>query len=204
MLSAEETQTLLQIFIPVSFIVTLLIILILVFARKTQLCQKKKKRKDVIIRNNEDIQLLDRMNFVNKNPTYFMTSQDKSEEKKISIKEIPYERVKIIETVGEGAFGHVYKGISFINLPNVHLHVNYIYLLGVVLLHMAANDMPVLNVFFFILYETFHWRFFYYESYILGLTKEPKLRTRKNWTDALLIILNVDRNAGLCLNHLVK
>lgn len=42
-----------------------------------------------------------------------MTSQDKSEEKKISIKEIPYERVKIIETVGEGAFGHVYKGISF-------------------------------------------------------------------------------------------
>lgn len=122
-LSAEETQTLLQIFIPVSFIVTLLTILILVFARKTQLCQRKKKRKDVIIRNNEDIQLLDRMNFVNKNPTYFMTSQDKSEEKKISIKEIPYERVKIIETVGEGAFGHVYKGISFLKLPNVHLHV---------------------------------------------------------------------------------
>lgn len=112
-LSAEETQTLLQIFIPVSFIVTLLTILILVFARKTQLCQRKKKRKDVIIRNNEDIQLLDRMNFVNKNPTYFMTSQDKSEEKKISIKEIPYERVKIIETVGEGAFGHVYKGLYY-------------------------------------------------------------------------------------------
>lgn len=130
-LSAEETQTLLQIFIPVFFIVTLLTILILVFARKTQLCQRKKKRKDVIIRNNEDIQLLDRMNFVNKNPTYFMTSQDKSEEKKISIKEIPYERVKIIETVGEGAFGHVYKGISFLKLPNVHLHVKYDYLLRV-------------------------------------------------------------------------
>ena len=109
-LSAEETQTLLQIFIPVSFLITLLTILILVFARRSQMCHKKKKKKDVIIRNNEDIQLLDRMNFVNKNPTYFMTSQEKSDEKKVSIKEIPYERVKIIETVGEGAFGHVYKG----------------------------------------------------------------------------------------------
>ena len=109
-LSAAETQTLLQIFIPVSFLITLLTILILVFARKSQMCHKKKKKKDVIIRNNEDIQLLDRMNFVNKNPTYFMTSQEKSDEKKVSIKEIPYERVKIIETVGEGAFGHVYKG----------------------------------------------------------------------------------------------
>lgn len=60
-----------------------------------------------------------------------MTSQDKSEEKKISIKEIPYERVKIIETVGEGAFGHVYKGIRFLKLPNVHLHVKYDYFLRV-------------------------------------------------------------------------
>nr|XP_022327491.1 tyrosine-protein kinase transmembrane receptor Ror-like isoform X2 [Crassostrea virginica] len=112
-LSAAETQTLLQIFIPVSFLITLLTILILVFARKSQMCHKKKKKKDVIIRNNEDIQLLDRMNFVNKNPTYFMTSQKKSDEKKVSIKEIPYERVKIIETVGEGAFGHVYKGLYY-------------------------------------------------------------------------------------------
>ncbi|XP_062567366.1 tyrosine-protein kinase transmembrane receptor Ror-like isoform X3 [Saccostrea cucullata] len=108
-----ETQTLLQIFIPVSFIITLLMVLAFIFARKRQFCQKRKKRKDVIIRNNEDIQLLDRMNFVNKNPTYFMTSQEKSDEKKVSIKEIPFERVKIIETVGEGAFGHVYKGLYY-------------------------------------------------------------------------------------------
>jgi hypothetical protein len=54
------------------------------------------------------------MNFVNKNPTYFMVSKEKPEEKKMSIKEIPFERVKIVETVGEGAFGHVYKGKKFI------------------------------------------------------------------------------------------
>lgn len=107
-----DTQTLLQIFIPLSFIITLIMVLILVFARRSHTCPKRKRR-DVIIRNNEDIQLLDRMNFVNKNPTYFMTSQEKAEDKKMSITEIPFEKVKILETVGEGAFGHVYKGKDF-------------------------------------------------------------------------------------------
>ena len=70
------------------------------------MCRKRKSRKDLVVRNSEDVKLLDRMNFVNKNPAYYMTLTGK----KFPIKEIEADKVKIIDVVGEGAFGHVYRG----------------------------------------------------------------------------------------------
>lgn len=63
-----------------------------------------------MVKSNEDIQLLDRMNFVNKNPSYFMSSRAGTNSKKTFVSEIPMERVKILDIVGEGAFGQVFRG----------------------------------------------------------------------------------------------
>ena len=50
------------------------------------------------------------MNFVNKNPTYFFSERDETDPKKVRIKYIPYDKVTLMDIVGEGAFGQVYKG----------------------------------------------------------------------------------------------
>ena len=56
------------------------------------------------------------MNFVNKNPTYFFSQRDGSDPKKI-INTIPYDKVTLLDIVGEGAFGQVYRGM-YINIIN--------------------------------------------------------------------------------------
>lgn len=54
--------------------------------------------------------LLDRMNFVNKNPTYFFTDRE-DDSKAFRINILPYDKVTLMDLVGEGAFGQVYRGM---------------------------------------------------------------------------------------------
>ena len=62
----------------------------------------------------ENIQLLDKMNVVNKNPSYLETNKNLFGGKKVTITDIPIERIKLQEAVGEGAFGQVFRGMLFI------------------------------------------------------------------------------------------
>ena len=56
------------------------------------------------------MQLLDKMNVVNKNPSYLETNKNLFGGKKVTITNIPIERIKLLDAVGEGAFGQVFKG----------------------------------------------------------------------------------------------
>ena len=54
--------------------------------------------------------LLDHMNVLSKNPNYFETSASDDGLDNINTKLIPRESLQIMEEIGEGAFGKVYKG----------------------------------------------------------------------------------------------
>ncbi|XP_033728267.1 BDNF/NT-3 growth factors receptor-like isoform X2 [Pecten maximus] len=106
----SDQLTAIQIFIPLASALFVLFALFLIVARRIKLC-KRKRRKESTVKTTEDEQLLDRMNFVNKNPTYFLSPHDNVKGRKFNIKDIPSEQMKIVDVVGEGAFGQVYKGI---------------------------------------------------------------------------------------------
>jgi len=111
-----DTNLLLQIFIPVTTVLLLLFLVAIILAKRSKSCKRKSKRNEKVIKNSEDVQLLDRMNFVNKNPTYFFSQRDGSDPRKI-INTIPYDKVTLLDIVGEGAFGQVYRGM-YINIIN--------------------------------------------------------------------------------------
>lgn len=98
-----------------SLIVSAIILVILY--RHFRLCRRDKRGKNsAIVVASEDIQLLDKMNVVNKNPSYFR-SKTAFGGTKIYVTDIPSDRIKLKEVVGEGAFGQVYKG-EYLNLDN--------------------------------------------------------------------------------------
>ncbi|KAJ8320327.1 hypothetical protein KUTeg_001914 [Tegillarca granosa] len=99
-----------QIFIPLSFTLVAVMIIAVLLYKRWRLCKRKNvRKKESVAKSNENIQLLDRMNIVNKNPSYFMSSRAATNSKKTFVNEIPIERVKILDIVGEGAFGQVFR-----------------------------------------------------------------------------------------------
>lgn len=104
-------MTLLQIFVPLTSVLTVIIVLAIILSRRSGLCKKLTKRHGSnVIKASDDVQLLDRMNAVNKNPTYLSSIHDGTLAQKLAVKEIPIEHVHILESVGEGAFGQVFRG----------------------------------------------------------------------------------------------
>ena len=67
-----------------------------------------------MVKNSDNVQLLERMNIISKNPTYFTSLQDNGEEKQTFVREIPLEYLKLVDIVGEGAFGQVFKGTQLL------------------------------------------------------------------------------------------
>ena len=116
----DESVTLaLKVFVPLAGIILLSIITSFLVIRHFRFCQRKKKRgkNTSVVKASEDIQLLDRMNFVNKNPSYFGTTIAEGV-KKIQVAHIPMERITLMEIVGEGAFGQVFKGKAKLTVTN--------------------------------------------------------------------------------------
>jgi hypothetical protein len=73
--------------------------------------KNKRGKNSAIVKASEDIQLLDKLNVVNRNPSYFGTNAE-GYGKRWVINDIPVDNVRLQEVVGEGAFGQVYKGMS--------------------------------------------------------------------------------------------
>ncbi|XP_060591806.1 tyrosine-protein kinase transmembrane receptor Ror-like isoform X2 [Ruditapes philippinarum] len=71
--------------------------------------KNKRGKNSAIVKASEDIQLLDKLNVVNRNPSYFGTNAE-GYGKRWIINDIPVDNVRLQEVVGEGAFGQVYKG----------------------------------------------------------------------------------------------
>lgn len=99
-----------KVLIPLAGILIISVIVFIILYRYFRICRKHKRgKKSAVVKASEDIQLLDKLNVVNKNPSYFGTGPDGSK-RALLVTNIPEESIKLLEVVGEGAFGQVYKG----------------------------------------------------------------------------------------------
>ncbi|XP_059167327.1 tyrosine-protein kinase transmembrane receptor Ror-like [Physella acuta] len=80
-----------------------------------------KRSEDSNIRNNDGALLLDRMNNINKNPTYFYPNGVVN--RRNNVKEVSAENIKLMEVVGEGAFGQVFRGHLVTPDSETHIQV---------------------------------------------------------------------------------
>ncbi|XP_064598011.1 BDNF/NT-3 growth factors receptor-like [Liolophura sinensis] len=100
-----------QILIPVAAVIAVITMLLyLSYKKYKQSKLKRRTNSESVIKNGDNVQLLDRMNMVNKNPTYFSPIGDGVSSDRYCAIEIPLEKVRLLDAVGEGAFGQVYKG----------------------------------------------------------------------------------------------
>ncbi|XP_071101210.1 BDNF/NT-3 growth factors receptor-like [Haliotis cracherodii] len=109
----ESDWRVLQIALPVGFFLFLFLVLLLVFMRRWRHSRSSKRGSESVVKNSDNVQLLERMNIISKNPTYFTSLHDGVEGKELYVREIPLEHLKLVEVVGEGAFGQVFKGNLF-------------------------------------------------------------------------------------------
>lgn len=104
------TEIAFKVLIPLAGIFILSFIVFIILYRYFRVCRKKKRGKNsAIVKASEDIQLLDKMNVVSKNPAYFGTNAE-GYGKRWAVTDIPVDSIRLLEVVGEGAFGQVYKG----------------------------------------------------------------------------------------------
>ncbi|XP_014782314.1 BDNF/NT-3 growth factors receptor [Octopus bimaculoides] len=104
----------LQITIPVVILGLIIILCLLLLLRKYHRKHYKVSHKSVL-KSADSMQLFDRLNVINKNPNYLSSCSESLPNKKFFTKEIPLNSVKLLELVGEGAFGQVFRGEMFTN-----------------------------------------------------------------------------------------
>ncbi|NP_001191591.1 Trk-like receptor tyrosine kinase [Aplysia californica] len=93
-----------------SVLVCVILVVVAVLCRRRQVRKKlcSKRNGDNIVRNTDGALLLERMNNINKNPTYFSPSGASA--RRHAVQEVPADCLTLIEVVGEGAFGQVFRG----------------------------------------------------------------------------------------------
>ncbi len=64
----------------------------------------------LILKFQDSVSLLENMTVVSKNPSYCTHDLDETLVAELNEKHIPYDKVKLLEEIGEGAFGKVFKG----------------------------------------------------------------------------------------------
>ena len=81
--------------------------------RTCRLTGRPKRGSEAVVKSGDGVMLLDRMNNINKNPTYFVSpggDDDDPSQRKFLVREICMDHIVLVDVVGEGAFGQVYRG----------------------------------------------------------------------------------------------
>ncbi|GFO05529.1 trk-like receptor tyrosine kinase [Plakobranchus ocellatus] len=108
--NAKSTDHMPEVVIPVVSCVVVIFLLgvfACLYRRRRKLLYVKGK-KDSILRNNDGAILLENMNTMTKNPTYFYHGAEGG--RHFNTRIIPTDHIRLGEVVGEGAFGQVFKG----------------------------------------------------------------------------------------------
>lgn len=114
---SKFTEIAFKVLIPLAGVFLISLIVFIILYRYFRICRKHSRgKKSAVVKASEDIQLLDKLNVVNKNPSYFGTAAEGSK-KQWPVVDIPVESIRLLEVVGEGAFGQVYKG-ELLNMPD--------------------------------------------------------------------------------------
>ncbi|KAL3854022.1 hypothetical protein ACJMK2_013304 [Sinanodonta woodiana] len=118
--SRPDYTLILKIFPPIAAFLVITAIVAFIVIRKLRICSRQRTRKKgPMIKACEDLKLLDRLNVVNKNPSYFYHVSGLSG-KPIEVRSIPIEQICIQDVVGEGAFGQVFKGLMYADENREH------------------------------------------------------------------------------------
>ncbi|XP_052237242.1 tyrosine-protein kinase transmembrane receptor Ror-like [Dreissena polymorpha] len=107
----QTTNLTYKVVIPLAAVFFLTAVLLFVLIRHFKWCQKRKRTKaTAIVVASEGVNLLDKIIMVNKNPTYFVGNAAGGPLRLSTVVNIPTDRLRLMEVVGEGAFGQVYRG----------------------------------------------------------------------------------------------
>lgn len=132
----EETLDIaFKVMVPLSGVLILSVLIFVVIYRHFRCCRKRKRGKNsAVVKASEGIHLLDKINVVNKNPTYFVSNAS-GQLVKTDVTDIPAKDIRLLEVVGEGAFGQVYRGMDIFNThwflcntPKNHIAMQKFYL----------------------------------------------------------------------------
>ncbi|XP_060568772.1 tyrosine-protein kinase transmembrane receptor Ror-like, partial [Ruditapes philippinarum] len=100
----------LKIFLPVGLVLVIsFIVLLLVLSYRYYRRYYFRGQNCSLVKASEDNQILDKLNVVNRNSSYFETNVGEYGKKWIN-GSISVDNLRLIEVIGEGAFGQVYKG----------------------------------------------------------------------------------------------
>ncbi|KAK7482297.1 hypothetical protein BaRGS_00026425, partial [Batillaria attramentaria] len=112
---------LLQVVLPLGVFLFLGILVVVFCLRRHRRHRLGPKRgSEAVVKNSDGVLLLDRMNNINKNPTYFVPPADDPAQRKFLVREIAMDNVVLVDVVGEGAFGQVYRGDLFCPETDTH------------------------------------------------------------------------------------
>ncbi|XP_070188150.1 uncharacterized protein [Littorina saxatilis] len=108
---STSSSILLHVILPLGILLFLVFLVIIICLRRQRQHRLGPKRSsDAVVKSGDGVMLLDRMNNINKNPTYFVTPGDDPTQRKFLVREICMDHVMLVDVVGEGAFGQVYRG----------------------------------------------------------------------------------------------
>jgi hypothetical protein len=102
----------LKIFLPFGLVLVIsFIVLLMVLSYRYYRRFYFRGRNSAIVKASEDNQILDKLNVVNRNSSYFETNVGEYGKKWIT-GSISFDNLRLIEVIGEGAFGQVHKGMA--------------------------------------------------------------------------------------------
>ena len=107
----ESLDIAFKVMIPLAGALILTVLITVAIYRHFRCIRMKKRGKNsAVVKASEGIHLLDKINVVNKNPTYFVSNAS-GYQIRCDVIDIPAKDIRLLEVVGEGAFGQVYRGM---------------------------------------------------------------------------------------------
>ncbi|KAK2142276.1 hypothetical protein LSH36_978g00013 [Paralvinella palmiformis] len=114
-----DLQVILQIAVPAvcGVFLVLVVIFAMVLRRRRNGCLRSTKydSRVVFLQKQDSVSLLENMTVVSKNPTYCPHEMDDGLLTEMREKHVPRDKIRLLEEIGEGAFGKVFKGEMQLN-----------------------------------------------------------------------------------------
>ncbi|XP_076441792.1 uncharacterized protein LOC143280886 isoform X2 [Babylonia areolata] len=108
------SSVLLNVVLPLGVLLFIGVLIVIICLRRQRQHRLGPKRgSEAVVKSADGVMLLDRMNNISKNPHYFASGDGDDNEgalRKFMVREICMDHIVLVDVVGEGAFGQVYRG----------------------------------------------------------------------------------------------
>ncbi|KAL8616061.1 hypothetical protein ACOMHN_064611 [Nucella lapillus] len=112
--SSGGHSVLLNVVLPLGVLLFVGVLIVIICLRRQRQHRLGPKRgSEAVVKSADGVMLLDRMNNINKNPHYFASADgddNEASQRKFLVREVCMDHIVLVDVVGEGAFGQVYRG----------------------------------------------------------------------------------------------